>query len=86
MKYYAVKCGRERGIFTNWEEVETSINGYSGAEFKSFKKEEDALIYLGRKENLEEKILRLEIRIDELTNENNKLKDELHNIPIRYRI
>ena len=35
-KYYAVRKGREIGIFTDWSECEKQIKGYSGAEFKSF--------------------------------------------------
>jgi ribonuclease HI len=36
VKYYAVKAGREVGVFDNWADCQTSITGYSGAEYKSF--------------------------------------------------
>ncbi|WP_375496937.1 viroplasmin family protein [uncultured Nostoc sp.] len=41
-KYYAVFKGRKTGIFTNWEECEEQINGFSGALYKSFKTKEEA--------------------------------------------
>ena len=46
MKYYAVKNGRKTGIFTDWSECRESVNGYSGAEYKSFLTESEAEAYL----------------------------------------
>ena len=46
-KYYAVKEGVSRGIFRTWEECKASVNGYSGAVYKSFKTQAEALAYLG---------------------------------------
>lgn len=46
-KYYAVKEGASRGIFRTWEECKASVSGYSGAVYKSFKTEAEALAYLG---------------------------------------
>ena len=34
-KYYAVKKGRQPGIFTTWTEAQKVISGFSNAEFKS---------------------------------------------------
>ena len=45
-KYYAVRKGREIGIFTDWSECEKQIKGYSGAEFKSFLTQEEAQNYV----------------------------------------
>jgi ribonuclease HI len=45
-KYYAVKKGHTTGILSSWEECKLSINGYSGAEYKSFATEEEAQAYL----------------------------------------
>ena len=47
MKYYAVKNGRKIGIFTSWEQCKAQVDGFSGAEYKSFPNEKDAKIYLG---------------------------------------
>lgn len=54
-KYYAVKEGASRGIFRTWEECKASVSGYSGAVYKSFKTEAEALAYLGVLTSEEEK-------------------------------
>lgn len=41
-KFYAVRRGRRTGIFDSWDQVARSVNGYSGAEHKSFKSKEEA--------------------------------------------
>ena len=46
MKYYAVKAGRETGIYTSWEEVEKLVMGYPDAKYKSFKTKKDANQYM----------------------------------------
>lgn len=46
-KYYAVKKGLVCGIFETWFECEVNVKGVPGAEFKSFKRFEDACLYLG---------------------------------------
>ncbi len=48
-KYYAVRNGRETGIFTTWDACRRSVEGFSGAEYKSFANHEDAQAYLGWK-------------------------------------
>jgi ribonuclease HI len=35
-KYYAVRKGRQTGVFETWAECQKQIIGFSGAEFKSF--------------------------------------------------
>lgn len=44
--YYAVKKGRETGIFKSWAECQKQITGFSGAEFKKFKELYQAEEYL----------------------------------------
>lgn len=44
--YYAVRKGRQKGIFTDWNECEDSILGFHGAEYKGFKTLEEAQNYL----------------------------------------
>lgn len=46
MKYYAVKNGREVGIFNSWDECKKQVEGFSNAQYKSFKSLEDANTYL----------------------------------------
>lgn len=46
-KVYAVKKGKTTGIFETWEACKKSVDGYSGAEYKSFLSMEEARQYLG---------------------------------------
>ncbi|MBQ0018585.1 MAG: ribonuclease HII [Clostridiales bacterium] len=46
-KVYAVKKGRETGIFMDWDTCRKQVDGYPGAEYKSFADANDALAYLG---------------------------------------
>ncbi|MBR3623822.1 MAG: ribonuclease HI [Selenomonadaceae bacterium] len=46
-KFYAVKVGRNCGIYTSWADCEKEVKGFNGAKFKSFPTEEEALLWLG---------------------------------------
>lgn len=45
-KVYAVKKGHVTGIFNSWEECKKNINGFSGAEYKSYSTIEEAQAYI----------------------------------------
>ena len=45
-KYYAVKNGLNKGIFTSWEETQKNIDGYSNSIFNSFPTLEEAEQYM----------------------------------------
>lgn len=45
-KVYAVRKGRTGGLFYTWPQCQEQIKGFSGAEYKSFKTEEEARAYL----------------------------------------
>lgn len=45
-KYYAVKNGRNIGIFETWEECKAQVEAFAGAEYKSFSTREEAKCYL----------------------------------------
>ena len=47
-KYYAVKRGKRTGVFDNCEACRASVEGVSGAEYKSFRTYAEAECYLGR--------------------------------------
>ncbi len=47
IKYYAVKKGLTPGIYTDWVTCKKLVDGFPGAEYKSFKTREEALDYLG---------------------------------------
>ena len=49
MKYYAVRKGREIGIFDTWKECKNSIHKFKGSEYKSFYTLDRAKNYLNKK-------------------------------------
>ena len=48
-KIYAIKKGKQTGLFYSWNECKEAVNGYSGAEYKGFETEEEAKDYLENK-------------------------------------
>lgn len=46
-KIYAVKKGRTTGLFDSWEDCKKSVNGFPGAQYKSFTCLQEAENYLG---------------------------------------
>ena len=50
-KIYAVKKGKKTGIFQTWDACKAAVNGYSGAQYKSFFSEEEAQAYLNGTSN-----------------------------------
>lgn len=48
-KYYAVRAGRQVGIFSSWKECEAQVKGFANAQFKSFKTMDDAQDYINEK-------------------------------------
>lgn len=48
--YYAVKDGKEPGIYLTWKDCEAQVRGYSGAIYKKFKTEKEAEDFIGNKE------------------------------------
>ena len=55
MKYYAVKNGRKIGIFLSWDECKKQVDGFSGAQYKSFPTKTAAEEYLGIGKKSDEK-------------------------------
>lgn len=43
-KYYVVWNGKNKGVFKNWKDCKTQIDGFQGAEYKSFTSKEEAEI------------------------------------------
>ncbi|KAH3900158.1 RNA-DNA hybrid ribonuclease SCDLUD_003128 [Saccharomycodes ludwigii] len=41
-KYYAVRSGRNNGVYGDWDSCRKQVDGYSGAKFKSFKTLDEA--------------------------------------------
>lgn len=53
-KYYAVKKGKQTGIFLSWDECKESVTGVSGAEYKSFSSKIEAEQYMKEIKGLED--------------------------------
>ncbi len=46
-KYYAVRKGKTAGIYMNWDDCKAQVQGFSGAEYKSFPTITEAEAYMG---------------------------------------
>ncbi|KAJ3108279.1 hypothetical protein HK100_003461 [Physocladia obscura] len=47
-KFYAVRVGRNTGVYSSWDDCRKQVKGFSGAEYKSFKTFPEAQSYLAR--------------------------------------
>ncbi len=45
-KFYAVKIGKNPGIYETWEECQNQISGFSGAIYKSFSTKDEAIAFI----------------------------------------
>lgn len=68
MKYYAVRKGRKTGIFTTWEETAPLVQGFKGAEYKSFNTCKEAEDYISTNTNSSNKEEIKEIKEKETNN------------------
>lgn len=48
-KFYAVKIGKNPGIYETWSECQSQINGVSGAIYKGFSTRQEAQDFIGDK-------------------------------------
>jgi caulimovirus viroplasmin len=55
-KFYAVKKGRQTGIFETWEECKKNTSGYKNAVFKSFKTLAEAKTFLNDETTKDDKV------------------------------
>lgn len=78
MKFYAVKKGRTPGVYRTWDEAKKQVDGYSGAEYKSFSSVTDAASYMNWTE--EEKQEAFKPAEDTLKNAIDKIKAASKNI------
>ena len=46
-KFYGVRKGFVPGVYATWDECKSQVDGFSGAEYKSFKTEDEARDYVG---------------------------------------
>lgn len=45
-KFYAVKNGRKPGVYDTWDECKLQVDGFSGAKYKGFKTEQEAMEFV----------------------------------------
>jgi ribonuclease HI len=50
-KFYAVKKGLQPGIYRTWDEAKQQVHQFKGAEYKSFKTQKEADLYLNNQQN-----------------------------------
>jgi ribonuclease HI len=60
-KFYAVKNGREIGVFSNWDDCKKSVHGFTGAIYKSFTVKEDAENYIKQDQDSTKRLAHNEI-------------------------
>lgn len=78
-KVYAVKSGKKVGIFHTWAECKEQIDGYKGAEYKSFATKAEAETYLTseaapvkKSSTVKKSTIKKDVKVD--NSENNGLK------------
>lgn len=49
VKFYAVKVGREPGIYLNWDDCKKQVDKFKGAIYKSFSNKDEALAFIEEK-------------------------------------
>lgn len=69
-KFYAVRVGKVPGIYQTWSQAEEQVKGVSGAKYKSFSTEKEAISYISLKE----------------TQQGDELDDEISNINKRIEL
>lgn len=63
-KFYAVRVGKTPGIYQTWSQAEEQVKGFSGAEYKSFSTEEEAIKYISFEEKKESSNILAETSIE----------------------
>jgi ribonuclease HI len=48
-KFYAVRSGRQPGVYLTWDECKAQVDGYTNAEYKGFSTRQEAEAYFGGK-------------------------------------
>lgn len=74
-KYYAVKIGKSPGIYSTWKQTEEQVKGFSGAKYKSFETEKEALEYLSKIDKE-----RSQDESEDINSINEKIENEISNL------
>ena len=74
-KFYAIRVGKVPGIYQTWSQAEEQVKGFSGAEYKSFSTEEEAIRYMSFEESEENEKLS-----NKVSDVNQKIELEIKNL------
>lgn len=64
--FYAVKVGRNPGVYRTWDECKKEIAGFSGAVYKKFKTREEALNFINGEKPLNKEVESRDVPDNEL--------------------
>ncbi|MBR7927226.1 type II toxin-antitoxin system RnlA family toxin [Aerococcaceae bacterium zg-ZUI334] len=73
--FYAVRIGKIPGVYQTWSQAEEQVKGFSGAEYKSFSTEEEAVRYISF-----EKTQQSDDLDEEASDVNKKIKAEIESL------
>ncbi len=82
MSYYAVRVGRNPGIYHTWDECQKQVNKYSGAQFKKFASENEAKAFL--KNTTSNNIIKSVDKVSSITIINDNMFDITTNVVIAF--
>ncbi|BCR35552.1 ribonuclease H1 domain-containing protein [Mariniplasma anaerobium] len=68
-KLYAVKVGRNIGVYDTWKECENEVKGFKGAKFKKVDSRDEGLEYINSKEPVIVVEIKTEESVDNMTDE-----------------
>ena len=77
VKYYGVKRGLVPGVYTSWDECKAQVDGFSGAEYKSFKTEEEANDYVNIEKDNAQALIDMGICYTDVPNSEFKSKESV---------
>ena len=75
--YYAVKNGRNPGIYNTWSECEQEVKGFENARYKKFKSYEEARDFIGGDNNQTMNLMEVNSKENSLLDIENIKEDEV---------
>lgn len=69
-KFYAVRRGQTPGIYTDWDTAKAQVDGFPGAEYKSFKTKAEAQMFMGMPVSCDQEVLSDEALISKCAADN----------------
>lgn len=76
-KFYAVKVGRNPGIYKTWDSCKEQVNGYQGADYKAFTNLDDAENYINDECINEQEVSKNNSSIEDI---NTDIEEKINNL------